>query len=400
MPEQFLHGIEIVEIDDGARPISTVKSSVIGLIGTAQEADATKFPLNTPVLIKGRRKDAAGLGNEGTLPAAIDGIFDQCGAMVVIVRVADGVAQEAQGTAPAITAEAATISNIIGGVNNVTGANEGIQCFLDANSVCKVRPRILIAPYYSKEQAVATELVTIAERLKAVCILDGPNTTDEDAISYAENFGSARVYIVDPWVKVWDTTTSVDIIQPASARVAGLISKSDNERGFWWSPSNQVINGITGTARPIEFELSDTNCTANYLNENNVATIIHEDGYRLWGNRSCSSDPKFAFLCVRRTADMVGESILYAHLWAVDRGITKTYVEDVREGVDRYLRHLKKIGAVIGGSCWVDPEINSADQTTQGIVYWDYDFTPVYPAEHLVFRAHLVDDYLEEIFTE
>jgi phage tail sheath protein FI len=35
MPEQFLHGIEIVEIDTGARPISTVRSSVIGLIGTA-----------------------------------------------------------------------------------------------------------------------------------------------------------------------------------------------------------------------------------------------------------------------------------------------------------------------------------------------------------------------------
>ena len=34
MPEQFLHGIEIVRIDDGVRPIETVKSSVIGLVGT------------------------------------------------------------------------------------------------------------------------------------------------------------------------------------------------------------------------------------------------------------------------------------------------------------------------------------------------------------------------------
>ena len=214
-----------------------------------------------------------------------------------------------------------------------------------------------------------------------------------------ENFGSPRVYVVDPWVKVWDTATSKDVILPASSRVAGLISKSDNERGFWWTPSNQVINGITGTARAVEFELSDSNCRANYLNENNVATIIHEDGYRLWGNRTPSTDPLFAFLCVRRTADMIAESLLYAHLWAVDRGITKTYVKDVREGVDRYLRHLKKIGAITGGSCWVDPEVNSADQVQQGIVYWDYDFTPIYPAEHLVFRSHIVDTYVEEIFS-
>jgi phage tail sheath protein FI len=183
-----------------------------------------------------------------------------------------------------------------------------------------------------------------------------------------------------------------------SARVAGLISKMDNDRGWWWSPSNQIINGITGTARGIDFELGDFNCRANYLNENEVATIIHEDGYRLWGNRTCANDPKMAFLCVRRSADMIAESILYAHLWAVDRGITKTYLEDVRDGVRAYLRHLKIVGAITGGDCWVDEEINSPDQIAQGIVYWDYDFTPVYPAEHIVFRAHITDRYLADLF--
>ncbi len=399
MPEQYIHGIEHVEITDGVRPISTVKSSVIGLIGTASEAEIAQFPINTPVLIAGRRTDAAKLGTKGTLPAAIDGIFDQCGAMVVVIRVADGVAREAQGDTPAVTAEAATISNIIGGVDAVTGLNTGIQCFLDANSAVKVRPRILIAPGFSHQQAVGTELVSVAERLKAVAILDGPNTTNEAAISYAENFGTARAYVIDPWVKIWDTTTSADVVQPASSRVAGLIAKSDNERGFWWSPSNQEINGITGTARPVDFVMGDSNCAANHLNENDVATIIHQDGYRLWGDRTPATDTKFAFLSVRRTADMVAESLLYAHLWAVDRGITRTYMEDVRDGVDMYLRHLQKIGAILGGSCWVDKEINSADQIKQGIVYWNYDFTPVYPAEHLVFRSHIVDDYIDEIFS-
>lgn len=386
MPEQFLHGIEILEIDDGSRPIRTVKSSVIGVVGTAPEANAEKFPLNTPVLIAGRRTEAAGLGKVGTLPMAIDGIFDQCGAMVVVIRVAEG------------ENEAETTSNIIGGVDDETGARTGIQALLDARNAVKVIPRILITPGYSHHMAVGTELVAIAERMKAVVIADGPNTNDAEAISYRENYGSPRMYIIDPWVKVWDTLTSAQAIQPSSARVAGLISKMDNDRGFWWSPSNQVINGIVGTARGIDFGLGDFNCRANYLNENEVTTIVHEDGYRLWGNRSCSIDPKWAFLCVRRTADMIQESLLYAHLWAVDRAISKTYVEDVREGVERYLRHLKKIGAILGGSCWVDPELNSKDQVAQGIVYWDFDFTPPPPAEHLVFRSHIVDNYIEEIF--
>lgn len=385
MPEQFLHGIEVVELDDGPRPIRTVKSSVIGLIGTAPEADAKKFPLDTPILIAGRRTEAAGLGKTGTLPAAIDGIFDQCGAMVAMVRVAEGSAEE-------------TKSAVIGGVDNDTGKRTGLQAFLDARNAIKVTPRILAAPGFSHELAVGTEMNSLAQRLKAVAIVDGPNTTDAAAISARENYGSDRVYVVDPWVKVWDVAQKKEVVQPASARVAGLISKMDNARGWWWSPSNQVIDGIVGTARGIDFELSDVNCRANHLNEHEVATIVHEGGYRLWGNRSCSKDPKTAFLCVRRSADMIAESILYAHLWAVDRGITKTYLEDVRDGVRAYIRHLKKVGALIGGDCWVDPEINTPDQIAQGIVYWDYDFTPVYPAEHLVFRSHIVDRYLVDLF--
>jgi hypothetical protein len=66
------------------------------------------FPLNVPVLVAGSRLEAARLGTAGTLPAAIDAIFDQAGAMVV-VRV------EASGDA------AAAKSNIIGGVDVSTG---------------------------------------------------------------------------------------------------------------------------------------------------------------------------------------------------------------------------------------------------------------------------------------
>ena len=51
MADHFLHGVEVVEIDNGPRPIRTVRSSVIGLVGTAPDADEQRFPLNTPVLI-------------------------------------------------------------------------------------------------------------------------------------------------------------------------------------------------------------------------------------------------------------------------------------------------------------------------------------------------------------
>lgn len=505
MAGTFLHGVEVLEIDSGTRPIQTVNSAVIGLIGTApgaaaavaatlaigaatlnsaltftaaeggvagnnitveivaateadtplavaavgraititlgtdSDGDATgtaaevatavrgnviasglvavtntgastglgnvlpmaktalsggvdePFPLNKPVMVAGSRTLAAKLGADGTLPDAIDSIFDQVGAAVIVVRVAEG------------TSDATTLGNVIGGVDGTTGAYTGVQAFLGAESVLGFVPRILIAPGFTHQRengnanGVVAELVGIAERLRAIIVADGPNTTDEAAVAYAGDFGSPRVYLIDPWVlKV--NSDGATYSAPASPCVAGLIAKSDNDRGFWWSPSNQTINGIVGTSRPVDFSLGDSNSRANLLNSQNVATIIHQDGYRLWGNRTLSSDPKWAFLSVRRTADIINDSLLRAHLWAVDRNITKTYVEDVTDGVNDYLRLLVGQGAILGGNCWADPDLNTAAAIANGEIYFNFDFTAPSPAEHIVFRSMATNDYISEIF--
>lgn len=394
MPASFLHGVEVIEIDAGPRPIQTVKSSVIGIVGTAPDADATAFPLNTPVLVAGSRREAAALdttGNgQGTLPDALDGIFDQIGAVVVVVRVEEDADS------------AVTLANVIGGVNATTGNFEGVHALAGAESVVGFSPRILIAPGFTHQRPsnaanpVVAELQGIAERLRAVVIADGPNTTDTAANAAAGDFGSDRIYLHDPWHKVSKGGAIVDV--PPSPRIAGIIARTDNKTGFWASPSNQLINGIVGTTRPVDFKLGDASARANLLNENKVATTIRQSGYRLWGNRSLTADSKWHFLCVRRTADIINDSLLRAHLWAVDRGITKTYVQDVEEGVNNYLRDLVAMGAILGGRCWADPDLNSPSNIQLGKVFFNFDFTPVYPAEHITFRSHLVNDYIEEVF--
>lgn len=469
MTTTFLHGVEVLQIDTGARPIQTVRSSVIGLIGTAPDADATAFPLNTPVLIA-RRSEMASLGSAGTLQTALDLIYDQAGAVVVVVRVEAGVD------------EAATINNVRGGINNGTGAYEGVHAFLAAENEVGFSPRILLAPGFTHQrtsngilsiavttqgsgyttapavtisggggsgatavavlgtganagkvvsftitnpgkgytsaptvtiaappsggvQAVAgtvnrgtvrsevlAEMLGIANRLRAVIIADGPNTTDAAAIQIANDFGSDRIFVVDPWVLRDGESV------PASCAVAGLINKVDNERGFWWSPSNNEIAGIEGTSRAIDFTLGDYTSRANLLNEAKIATIVREQGFRLWGNRTLASDPLYAFLSVRRTADMVNESILRGHLWAVDRCITATYLEEVMESVRGYLRSLKARGAILGGDVWVDPDLNSPTSIANGQVFFDFEFTPPYPAERVTFRSHLVNSYVVDLF--
>lgn len=389
MPDVYLHGAEVIEIDDGFRPIQTVKSSIIGLIGTAPDADVAKFPANTPVLCAGPRQ-AADLGATGTLKDAYAAIHDQGAKAVVVIRVEAGVD------------EAGTLANIVGDATAMTG----VWGFMAAESVLHLTPRILCAPGWTSQRPgdaanpVVVALTSIADRLRAVVVADGPNTTEADALTYRADHGSDRVFIVDPAVTVFDTETATNVVRPASGFVAGLIAATDLKKGFWWSPSNQVLGGVTGAARPVAFALSDPDTEANRLNEGEVATVVHQNGYRLWGNRSAATDTLWAFLNVRRTADMIYESIERNHLWAMDRPFSAQLVKDIEGGVREYFRTLKALGAILGGNVWLDPELNSETQLKAGKLFLNFDFEPPAPLEHLTFRAYRNGSYYDELVEE
>lgn len=396
MPTNFLHGVEVVELTQGVRPLQTVRSAVIGLIGTAPNADAAIYPLDEPVLISGSRSKAELLGAGGTLPDAMDAIFSQVGATVIVVRVAEGAD------------EAATLANVEGD----TTAKTGVWAFLKAESVLGLSPKVLCSPGFTHQCTLTpgsevangpvAQLVAISsgsngvgDRLRAIVVADGPNTTQADAQAYADLHVSDRLYVVDPWVK-----TSSTVTLPSSAFVAGVIAKSDAERGFWYSPSNRIIQGIVGTSRAIGFFLGDESSEANILNEEKVATIVRENGFRLWGNHSTTSDAQYQFISTRRIIDMVNESVMRAHLWAVDRCITRTYLQDVSESVAAYLRSLETRGAILGSRVYVDPDANSTSDVSNGQVTIDFEITPTYPAERVRFRSILSNGFLQNVLTD
>jgi phage tail sheath protein FI len=388
----FLHGVNVVDVNEGINRVRTSSSSVIGVIGTAPEADTDDFPLNTPILINGSYTEARRLGTLGTLPTALDGILAQTGAMVVVIRVAEG---EASGEGnEAITAAEATINNVIGSVSG-NGEYNGVYSFLAAKSMLGVTPRILCAPGFSTAEVV-TELNIIANRLRAIVVADCPaNETNANLISFVNACASARVYAVYPQV-----INTKNAVVPVSPYVAGVIAKTDNDEGFWVSPSNKAINGIIGLSKPIDFTLGDSSCRANYLNEQKIATIINQNGYKLWGNRTTAGEGAYQFLCVRRAADVISESILQSHLWAVDRNIVKNYLTDVTENVNAFLATLKSQGAILAGKCVANKELNTAQNISEGKVYFDFEFTPAYPAEQVTFRAYLNNENIETVLME
>ncbi|WP_019096793.1 phage tail sheath subtilisin-like domain-containing protein [Pseudomonas putida] len=383
----FFHGVTVTNVDTGARNVALPSSSIIGLVDTFTEGANVSAKVGDLVLITNEREAVAAFGAAAAITKACQAIFARSKAVIV----ASGVAKVADA--------AAQTSAIIGGVQ-ASGKRIGLQALLDGKSRFNAQPRLIVAPKHSATLAVATAMDSIAAKLRAVAIIDGPNTTDEAATAYAKSFGSKRIYMVDPGVQVWDTATNATIDTPASAWAAGVFAWTDSEYGFWSSPSNKEFVGITGTTRAIEYLDGDETCRANLLNNANIATIIRDDGFRLWGNRTLSSDPKWAFVTRVRTMDMVMDAILYGHKWAVDRGITSTYIRDVTEGLQAFMRDLKAQGAIINFEVYADPVLNTASQLEQGKVYWNIRFTDVPPAENPNFRIEVTNQWLTEVLDQ
>ena len=77
MAVDYHHGVRVVEVNDGLRPIRIVSTAVIGLVATASDADADAFPLDTPVLFTRIDAAIAKAGTSGTLRKSLEAIADQ-----------------------------------------------------------------------------------------------------------------------------------------------------------------------------------------------------------------------------------------------------------------------------------------------------------------------------------
>lgn len=383
MADSYHHGLRVVEINEGTRPIRTIATAVQGLIATAEDADATVFPLNTPVLITNTQAAVSKAGTNGTLKTALQAMANQANSICVVVRVA------------AAEDEAAQTANVIGTVD-ATGKYTGAKALLLAKAKLGVQPRIIGAPGLDT-QAVATELATIAQKLRAFAYVYAWGCkTKEEVVAYRDAFAARELMVIWPNFVAFNVDTAQTETVPAVAVAMGLRAKIDNEIGWHKTLSNVAVNGVTGIDADVTWDLQDPATDAGYLNSNEITTLIQHDGFRFWGSRTCSDDPLFAFENYTRTAQIMADTIAEAHMWAIDKPMHGSLVNDMLEGIKAKQREWTRLGYLIGGDAWYDPELNSKDTLKAGKLYIDYDNTPVPPLEDLTFRQRITDSYLAD----
>ncbi|WBX38982.1 phage tail sheath protein [Acinetobacter schindleri] len=380
--DSYHHGVRVHELNEGTRPIRTVSTAVIGLVATAEDADAEALPLNTPVLATDIKTALDKAGTKGTLARSLQAIADQTNAVTVIVRV-DTKETEAEQT-----------SALIGGVEN--GRYTGMKALLAAEQNLKVRPRILGVPGLDSAP-VAAGLVSIAEKLRAFSYLSAYGCeTKEDAAAYRESIGAREAMLLWPDFLGWDTVKSETVTFDATARALGLRAKIDNDIGWHKTLSNVAVNGVTGISKDVFWQLQSMDTDAGYLNQNDITTLIQSDGFRFWGSRTCTDDPLFAFENYTRTAQVIADTMAEGHMWAVDKPLHPSLARDIVEGINAKFRDLKGQGYIIDGQCWFDPSANSKESLKSGRLMLDYDFTPVPPLEDLTLRQRITDKYLAD----
>ncbi|SSB97419.1 hypothetical protein SAMN04488697_10848 [Pseudomonas sp. 43mfcvi1.1] len=377
----YLHGVRVIELNDGTRPIRSIPTAVIGMVCTADDADATVFPFDTPVLLTSIQTAIGKAGTTGTLASSLKAIADQTKPYTIIVRVKEGATEED------------TASALIG-TTTAEGRYTGMKALLAAKARVGMVPRILGVPGLDS-LPVATALVSIAQQVRGFAYVSAWGCkTKEEVVAYRANFGAREAMVIWPEFQNWSTVTNATVTASAVARALGLRAKIDQEMGWHKTLSNVPVNGVTGISADVFWDLQNPATDANHLNSHEVTTLINEGGFRFWGSRTTSNDPLFAFEHYTRTAHILADTMAEAHMWAVDKPLHASLVRDLIEGVNAKFREMIGAGYLIGGKCWYPDNVNDKDTLKAGKLFLDYDYTPVPPLEDLTLRQRITDRYL------
>lgn len=381
----YNHGITTNLLTTGTRPIASIATAVIGMVCTATAAAGAAttalnaaFPLDTPVLITDIRKAIGDAGTGGTLKPSLEAIADQTSPIVIVVRVDDDAVE-------------ATQNGLVIGTTT-GGSYTGLQALLAAEQQLGVRPRILGAPSLDT-QAVTTELVIIARKLRAMAYARAIADDVAEAVTYAGNFSQRELMLI------WPNFTG-GFAGDAVARALGLRARIDEEQGWHKTLSNVAVDGVTGTDKDVYWDLQDTSTDAGVLNDGLITTLIRSSGFRFWGNRTCSDEPLYSFESATRTSQVLQDEIAEGLRWAVDKPMTAALVKDVLETINARFRSLTAEGRIIGGRAWFDPALNSAVDLAAGKLVIDYDFTPAAPVEALTLNQRITDRYYADFASQ
>jgi hypothetical protein len=242
-------------------------------------------------------------------------------------------------------------------------------------------------------KAVQTAMLNHCEMMKdRFAVLDSPMGLNvQEMIAWRKekmNFDSKYGALYYPWIKVDGR------LVPPSGHIAGVYARVDGERGIHKAPANETIRGVIGLERRISRNEQDflnpiaVNCIRSFPNQ----------GIRIWGARTLSSDAQWRYINVRRLFCNVEESILQNTNWIVFEPNDVFLWNAIKRDIGAYLTLVWRSGGLFGATpqeafyVKCDEETNPKELRDLGYCVIEVGLAPVKPAEFVVFRVSQKED--------
>jgi uncharacterized protein len=394
-------GVYIVE-KPGPRPIEAVGTSTAGFVGRAPDGDVAPSTQAQAVVNPTQFNQLFNPGNapQTDLSRAVAGFFQNGGQRCFVVNLGP--------SAPLM---------------GPSGTRSGLDLLTEIDEIA-----IVAAPGFTDPEEQGALLDHCESLRDRVAILDPPQglTDIHQLLQFGQASADATAHAADeegetdagttrrrsapppgggfirksnygaayfPWLVVRDWGSTDDVEVPPSGHMAGVWARTDATRGVHKAPANEPIRGIIGLAyRVVDSEQAD-------LNEQgiNCIRLFSTEGIKVWGARTLFADPEWKYLNVRRSVNMIEESIKGGTRWVVfepnDRTLWKSIARDVRAFLTGLWRNGALTGRTPNDAFFVkcDDETNPPDVVDQGQVVITVGIAPVKPAEFVIFNISQTD---------
>jgi phage tail sheath protein FI len=279
------------------------------------------------------------------------------------------------------------------GVDNGPGQRTGIESLQDIDDV-----RIIAAPGET-DPAIQAALIAQAERMRyRFAVLDappnpGPTSVVNQILAHRNAYDSSFAAYYTPWLQIGSGDQVLFL--PPSGHASGVYARTDNERGVWKAPANEVVRGITG----MRFYI--TTGEQDILNPRGVNAIRRFEGRgtRVWGARTLSSDPEYRYVNVRRFLIYLEASIDRGTQWVVFEPNAPETWSRVTDSVSAFLHTQWRVGALFGrrpeDAFFVrcDETTMTADDVLNGRLICEIGVAIVRPAEFVIFRIEQITGF-------
>jgi len=280
---------------------------------------------------------------------------------------------------------------------NRDAISKAIEKMPQAYTITGIKPNLLIAPDYSKDNGIGAKLDAMGAKMWATGITCSQDNNEADSNTYISNFGSRFLLITNGVSHIDGLKISNDVM------IAGNIAYWDNggDNGFdpfGWAKdhSNRVIRGISSATRAdgtfIEY-IPMGDCEAQRLRQKGMTHIVRDEGWRQYGFETTDIDPIWQPLDRVRTFYRLLETMIKSIKWARDR--EADILLYVKKSIEEFFRELQGNNVIIGFKVYFDMNKNTKATVTAGKFYLTMEIQDVPAVRELNLELVYVDDYSE-----